>query len=123
VTRLLETRADLDKRYVNRVRLGGIKFWLDGSLDTAWMTQPYATNRRARPASTARISRFPPSARRRVRRVLGLEPPDQHAHERDAAADQAIGAIEKAIAKHGMRDHRPVFVHATYFAGRTRWAN
>ena len=35
---LLAARPDLDKRYVNRVRLGGIKFWLDGSLDTAWFT-------------------------------------------------------------------------------------
>jgi predicted amidohydrolase YtcJ len=32
----------------------------------------------------------------------------------DAAADQALRAIEKAVAKHGMHDHRPVFVHATY---------
>jgi hypothetical protein len=32
----------------------------------------------------------------------------------DAAADQALNAIEKAIKKHGMSDHRPVFVHATY---------
>jgi predicted amidohydrolase YtcJ len=33
--RLLAARPDLDKHYVNLVRLGGIKFWLDGSLDTA----------------------------------------------------------------------------------------
>jgi hypothetical protein len=32
----------------------------------------------------------------------------------DAAADQALAAITKAVKKHGMRDHRPVFVHATY---------
>jgi predicted amidohydrolase YtcJ len=32
----------------------------------------------------------------------------------DAAADQALAAIEKAVAKHEMHDHRPVFVHATY---------
>lgn len=42
--KLRAARVDLDRRYVNRVRLGGIKFWLDGSLATAWFTQPYATN-------------------------------------------------------------------------------
>jgi hypothetical protein len=32
----------------------------------------------------------------------------------DAAADQALSAIGKAVRKHGMRDARPVFVHATW---------
>jgi predicted amidohydrolase YtcJ len=32
----------------------------------------------------------------------------------DAAADQALRAIAKAVRKYGMRDHRPVFVHATW---------
>jgi predicted amidohydrolase YtcJ len=32
----------------------------------------------------------------------------------DAAADQALRAIDKAIKKYGMRDHRPVFIHASY---------
>jgi predicted amidohydrolase YtcJ len=32
----------------------------------------------------------------------------------DEATEQALRAIEAAIAKHGMSDHRPVFVHATY---------
>ena len=64
VEKLRAARPDLDRRYVNRVRLGGVKFWLDGSLDTA--------------------------------------------------ADQALAAIAKAVKKHGMHDHRPVFVHATW---------
>jgi len=32
----------------------------------------------------------------------------------DAAADQALKAIAKAVKKYGMRDHRPVFVHASW---------
>jgi predicted amidohydrolase YtcJ len=32
----------------------------------------------------------------------------------DAAADQALRAIELAVKKYGMRDHRPVFIHASY---------
>jgi len=41
---LLQARPDLDKRYINRVRLAGIKFWMDGSLDTALLSQPYTHN-------------------------------------------------------------------------------
>jgi predicted amidohydrolase YtcJ len=113
--RLLQLRPDLDKRYVNRVRLGGIKFWLDGSLPTAWMSQPYASP--------------PPGAEPGYRAYQQI--PDavlQNAFDRwwtsnvqlnmhmngDAAAEQALVAIEKAIRKHGMADHRPVFIHATY---------
>ena len=32
----------------------------------------------------------------------------------DAAADQALSAISKAVKKHGMRDARPVFVHGAW---------
>ena len=32
----------------------------------------------------------------------------------DAAVEQALRTIEAAIAKYGMRDHRPVFIHGTY---------
>jgi len=32
----------------------------------------------------------------------------------DAAVDQALKAIETAVKKYGMRDHRPVFIHASY---------
>ena len=70
-------------RYVNRVRLGGIKFWLDGSLDTAWFTQPYAANP---PGQDRRLRGIPPDsrrgARRRLRPVLAHRDADPHAHER-----------------------------------------
>jgi predicted amidohydrolase YtcJ len=29
----------------------------------------------------------------------------------DAAADQALRAIEKVVQNYGLRDHRPVFIH------------
>ena len=32
----------------------------------------------------------------------------------DAAAEQALRAIEKTVASQGMADHRPVFIHASY---------
>jgi hypothetical protein len=37
-------RVDGDGRYLNRVRLAGVKFWLDGSMDNAFMSQPYTNN-------------------------------------------------------------------------------
>ena len=40
----LAARPDLDQRYINRVRLRGIKFWLDGSPDSYWMTQSFSLN-------------------------------------------------------------------------------
>ena len=39
-SRLLAARPDLNKRYVNRVRLGGIKFWLAPSSCTAPISAP-----------------------------------------------------------------------------------
>lgn len=69
--RLLLNRPDLDRRYVNRVRLGGIKFWLDGSIPTAWMSQPYATNPPAPSRVTAPTSRSPMRCWRRPSHATG----------------------------------------------------
>jgi predicted amidohydrolase YtcJ len=114
-TRLLQLRPDLDRRYVNRVRLGGIKFWLDGSIPTAWMSQPYAVappgtepgyrayQQIPDPVLEAAFDRFWTSGVQINMHMNG-----------DAAAEQALRAIEKAVARHGMADHRPVFVHASY---------
>jgi len=113
--KLLARRPDLDKRYINRVRLGGVKFWLDGSIDTAWFTQPYTTTPPGRTGSfsgyrqipdevlDAAFDRFWPTNLQINMHMNG-----------DAAADQALAAVAKAIRKHGMRDHRPVFVHASW---------
>jgi predicted amidohydrolase YtcJ len=113
--KLRAVRPDLDKRYVNRVRLGGIKFWLDGSIDTAWFTQPYAANP---PGKTGTYSGYRQIPDEVVDAAFDRFWPTEmqiHMHMNgDAAADQALTAIAKAVKKHGMRDHRPVFVHATY---------
>lgn len=114
-TKLLAARPDLDKRYINRVRLGGVKFWLDGSLDTAWFTEPYTNNP---PGKTGTYSGF----RQISDEVLDAAfdkywtsniQVNMHMNG-DAAVEQALRSIEKAVAKYGMRDHRPVFIHGTY---------
>jgi len=112
---LLAARPDLDTRYVNRVRLGGVKFWLDGSLDTAWMQEPYAANPPGRTGAYRAYRQIPDEVLDAAFDRYWPTNFQIHMHMNgDAAADQALAAIEKAVAKHGMHDHRPVFVHASY---------
>jgi len=112
---LLASRPDLDNRYVNRVRLGGVKFWLDGSLDTAWMLEPYAANPPGKTGTYRAYRQIPDEVLDAAFDRYWPTNFQIHMHMNgDAAADQALAAIEKAVAKHGMHDHRPVFVHATY---------
>jgi predicted amidohydrolase YtcJ len=113
--KLRAARADLDRRYVNRVRLGGVKFWLDGSLDTAWFTQPYTQNPPGKSGAFAGYRQIPDAVLDAVFDKYWPTELQIHMHMNgDAAADQALAAIDKAVKKHGMHDHRPVFVHATW---------
>ncbi len=115
VEKLRAARPDLDRRYVNRVRLGGVKFWLDGSLDTAWFTQPYTQNPAGKTGAFAGYRQIPDEALDAVFDKYWPTDLQIHMHMNgDAAADQALAAIAKAVKKHGMHDHRPVFVHATW---------
>jgi predicted amidohydrolase YtcJ len=112
---LLQGRPDLDKRYVNRVRLGGIKFWLDGSIPTAWMSQPYAQNPPGTKPGFRSYQQIPDQVLEQAFDRWWTSNVQINMHMNgDAAAEQALRAIEKAVAKHGMSDHRPVFVHASY---------
>ena len=113
VEKLRSARPDLDRRYVNRVRLGGVKFWLDGSLDTAWFTVPYTENPPGKTGAFAGYRQIPDEVLDAVFDKYWASDLQIHMHMNgDAAADQALSAIAKAVKKHGMRDHRPVFVHA-----------
>ncbi|MFN6337853.1 MAG: amidohydrolase [Cyanobacteriota bacterium] len=112
---LLRLRPDLDKRYVNRVRLGGIKFWLDGSIPTAWMSQPYATNPPGTEPGYRAYQQIPDAVLEQTFDRWWTSNVQINMHMNgDAAAEQALRAIEKAVRKHGMADHRPVFIHASY---------
>lgn len=113
--KLLQLRPDLDKRYINRVRLGGVKFWLDGSTDTAWFTQPYSNNPPGKTGSFSGFQQIPDAVLDEAFDQFWTSGIQINMHMNgDAAVEQALRAIEKAVAKHGMRDHRPVFVHGTY---------
>ena len=113
--KLLQARPDLDKRYINRVRLGGVKFWLDGSTDTAWFTEPYTNNPPGKSGSYSGFQQIPDEVLDAAFDTFWTSDIQINMHMNgDAAVEQALRAIEKAVAKHGMRDHRPVFVHGTY---------
>jgi predicted amidohydrolase YtcJ len=115
VEKLRAARPDLDNRYINRVRLGGVKFWLDGSIDTAWFTQPYTSPPLGKNPGFSGYRQIPDEVLDSVFDKYWATELQIHMHMNgDAAADQALTAIAKAVKKHGMRDHRPVFVHASW---------
>jgi len=110
--KLLAERPDLDKRYINRVRLGGIKFWLDGSPDSCWMTKPFAVNPPGKVGEFMGYQQIPDEVLDAAFDKYWTTNLQLNMHMLgDAAADQALRAIEKAVKKYGMRDHRPVFIH------------
>ncbi|MCY2985863.1 MAG: amidohydrolase [Planctomycetota bacterium] len=110
--KLLAERPDLDKRYINRVRLGGIKFWLDGSPDSCWMTKPFAVNPPGKRGDFMGYQQIPDAVLDAAFDKYWTTNLQINMHMLgDAAADQAIRAIEKAVKKYGMSDHRPVFIH------------
>ena len=113
---LLAARPDLDKRYINRVRLAGIKFWMDGSVDTAFLSRPFAKN--------------PPGVTTADYRGMRVDPQDQlvaaldkywksnrqiAAHAiGDEAIEQLLVAAEATARDKGMSDDRPIVQHAQF---------
>lgn len=96
--------------YRGRLRIGGYKIILDGSPQgrTAWLSQPYEGEQdgyRGYPALTDA------EAEGYIRRAVE-EGAQLLAHcNGDAAAEQLIGLMEKAVAG-GMTPRRPVMIHA-----------
>jgi predicted amidohydrolase YtcJ len=85
-----------------------VKFWLDGSLDTAWFTQPYTENPGGKTGAFSGYRQIPDEVLDNVFDKYWATDLQIHMHMNgDAAADRALTAIAKAVKKHGMRDHRP----------------
>jgi predicted amidohydrolase YtcJ len=113
--KLLADRPDLDKRYINRVRLGGIKLWLDGSIPTAWFSEAYAQNPPDKQGDYRGFQQVPDDYVNGVFDRFWKTGIQINMHMNgDAAAEQALRAVERAVKLYGMTDHRPVFIHATY---------
>lgn len=113
--KLMALRPDLDKRYINRVRMGGIKLWLDGSIPTAWFSEAYAHNPPDKEGDYRGFQQVPDDYINGVFDKFWKTGIQINMHMNgDAAAEQALKAIERAEALYGPSDNRPVFVHATY---------
>ena len=114
-SKLLSDRVDLDKRYINRVRLGGIKLWLAGNPVLAWMSEAYATPPPGREPGFKGYGQIPDSVIFSFFDKYWKTNMQINMHVNgDEAIEQALRATEAAIKKHGMSDHRPVFVHCSY---------
>lgn len=106
--------GDVPKDYVKHVRLGGIKFFLDGSPQgrTAWLTQPYYKVPEGRPADYRGYPSMPDSVVDAGMKMIldqGMQP-ISHTNG-DAAIDQLLNAIERSGYK-AERDLRPVAIHS-----------
>ena len=108
---LAPLREEYGKSYKNHLKLGGVKFFLDGSpqAKTAWMQKPYEgeTDYRGYPTLTAEQV----EQRLQLALELGLQP---MAHcNGDAASEQYVSAWEKVTegGKLG-KNLRPVMIHA-----------
>ena len=86
--------SDLDTRYINRVRLGGVKFWLDGSLDTAWFNQPYTVTASGKTSPFSGYRQIPDEVLDAAFDKYWPTELQIHMHMNgDAAADQALRAV------------------------------
>ncbi len=104
-----------DARYLEHVRFGGVKLWLDGNPQNAWMSEPYSTPPPGRQAGFKGYQQIPDKVVFEVVDRVWDSPLQLNLHVLgDAAVEQALRAIEAAAKKHGVGDHRPVFVHAGY---------
>jgi hypothetical protein len=100
--------------YTNGLRIAGLKMTLDGSPQgkTAWLSKPYFVPPEGQDAS---YLGYPAMTEEQVE----TEIMDAYAQNRqvlahcngDAAIDRYLDAIEKAVAKYGLKDRRIVLIH------------
>ena len=107
---ILENNKEYNNRYINNLKIGGYKLFLDGSPQgrTAWMTQPYenSSDYCGYPIySDEKVEEFVTKAINEKQQLLC------HCNG-DAAVEQFISAFEKADEKLGVKsNYRPVVVH------------
>jgi len=106
---------EAESSYTNGLRLGGVKFGLDGSPQgrTAFLSQPYnegppgaAPDYRAYPTYPA--EKFNPKVAQLIERGI---PTLVHANG-DAAIDMLINGVAAALENRELPDHRTVIIHA-----------
>ncbi|MCA3375773.1 MAG: amidohydrolase [Roseomonas sp.] len=101
--------------YDRGIRIGGLKLVLDGSPQamTAWLSEPYFKPPVGQRPDFAGFPAMPDAEAERLVDLAFSKGWQVLAHcNGDAASDQMIRAVAKAVAKHGPGDRRPVMIHA-----------
>jgi len=104
-----------DTAYSGGVRIGGVKFTLDGSPQgrTAWMSQPYNEGPPGVDSDYVAYPSYDPEAyRRRIDRLLERGVPVLAHANGDEAIELMIDGIDEALRGETMPDHRSVIIHA-----------
>ena len=104
-----------DAEYVGGVRIGGVKFILDGSPQgrTAWMSQPYNEGPPGVDADYVAYPSYDPEAyHARVDSLLERHVPALAQANGDQAIERMIDGIADAVEGEAIPDHRSVIIHA-----------
>ena len=104
-----------DAEYVGGVRIGGVKFILDGSPQgrTAWMSQPYNEGPPGVDADYVAYPSYDPEAyHARVDNLLERHVPVLAHANGDQAIERMIDGIADAVEGEAIPDHRSVIIHA-----------
>ena len=104
-----------DVEYTGGVRIGGVKFTLDGSPQgrTAWMSQPYDEGPPGVDADYVAYPSYDPDAyRTRVNALLERRVPVLAHANGDQAIERMIDGIADAVEGESIPDHRSVIIHA-----------
>ncbi len=104
-----------DTEYVGGVRIGGVKFTLDGSPQgrTAWLSAPYTAGPRGAAANYVAYPSYDPQAwRNRIGPLLERGMPVYAHANGDEAIELVIDGVANATGENAVPDHRSVIVHA-----------
>lgn len=104
-----------EQDYTGGVRIGGIKFTLDGSPQgrTAWLSEPYDQGPPGQGSDYVAYPSYDPDAyRARIGGLLARGVPVLAHANGDAAIELMIDGIDQALAGNAIPDHRSVIIHA-----------
>jgi len=108
-------RINPDHEYTDGFKLGGVKFWLDGSPQgrTAWLSEPYTEGPPGQPPSYLAYPTLDPAIyKRRMLTLIERNVPILAHANGDAAIDLMIDGVADAVAAHDVSDHRAVAIHS-----------
>ena len=108
-------QAHFSREYTNRFRIAGVKLMLDGSPQgkTAYLTKPFEVPPPGQPSD---YRGYPIQEQavvdEQVSNLIGAGIPILAHANGDAAADQLLTAVERALRKTPNGDHRTVMIHS-----------